>query len=262
MKSKTVDIYYFSGTGNTFLISKMITDNLLKNRYNVNKFLLEKSKPEDVNLNHTIGLAVPVAYYSTYPFIWKFINNLPKTNGTDLFLISTCASTAGALALQIKKVAIAKGYNPIGAITFKMPLNLTQTQIKDTKLKRLIEKANIKAIQFVESLINDKAKWQYKTVFAYFFFIMLKLIGSLPIKLYRHLYELNVNDSKCTQCGICYQICPADTIRMYEFPRFEDNCEYCMRCFAHCPEQAIYFNNKTFLPFKSANIDDILSKKK
>ncbi|HOQ79765.1 MAG TPA: EFR1 family ferrodoxin [Candidatus Cloacimonadota bacterium] len=257
MKSKTIDVYFFSGTGNTYLITNMIVDNLKKNNYTVNLFNIEKAKVDDINLNHTIALAIPIAYFSTYPFIWDFIEKLPKTNGTSFFLISSFAGTAGALALQIKKAIVKKGYHPIGALNVKMPNNFAQKAVKEKKVSILLSKANIKTIHFVEELIQEKSVWKYNVITSYLFLFLLYIAGDYPVKLYRKLYPIAVNDTKCTQCGICYQVCPADTIRMYEFPRFENNCQYCLRCFAHCPEQAIYFQDKVFVPYRSADIKSI-----
>jgi hypothetical protein len=42
---------------------------------------IEDSKPEDIHLNHIIGLRFPIAELSTYEFVWKFIKSLPEAQG-------------------------------------------------------------------------------------------------------------------------------------------------------------------------------------
>ena len=68
-----IDFYYFSGTGNTLLVVKKMAETFEKNGINVNLHKIEESNTEDVNLEHTIGIAFPVAVLSTYPFVWEFI---------------------------------------------------------------------------------------------------------------------------------------------------------------------------------------------
>ena len=74
-----VDIYYFSGTGNTFLAVKELARRLEERHKHVRLFSIEESDPSQIELTHTIGLAFPVAVFSTYPFVWNFIDNLPQT---------------------------------------------------------------------------------------------------------------------------------------------------------------------------------------
>jgi len=257
MKSKTIDLYYFSGTGNTYIVTRMIENFFKKNDYKVNLFCLEKVNPQSINLNHTIALAMPTAYFSTYPFVWDFINKLPNTNGTDLFMFTTMAGMVGALLMQVKRIIVRKGYNPIGAESFIMPSNLIKKH-DDQKLVDLRLKAEKKAIRYVEQLINEQAKWNYNVVFAPLFDMLFKFAN--PPKRFRKSYPVTVDKSRCIQCNICYQSCPSDNIRMYEFPRFEDNCQMCMRCYSFCPAEAIYFKNTRYVPYHSAGIDEITMK--
>ena len=49
----------------------------------------------------------------------------------------------------------------------------------------------------------------------------------------------SVDESLCTQCGICRDLCPADAIRLTPYPIFTDACISCYMCVRNCPEQAI-----------------------
>lgn len=66
-----------------------------KNDINVNLYPIEKSDSAEINLNHTIGLAFPVAGLSTYPFVWKFLESLPEANGTSAFMLDTLGGVFG-----------------------------------------------------------------------------------------------------------------------------------------------------------------------
>ena len=73
MVKDVIDFYYFSGTGNTLLVVKNMQETFQENGIQVNLHKIEESNPEDINLNHTIGLGFPIAELSTYNFVWKFI---------------------------------------------------------------------------------------------------------------------------------------------------------------------------------------------
>lgn len=256
MKNKNIDIYYFSGTGNTFLVCNMLKNHFSDKNFNVRLFPMDRSKHIEINLNNVIGLAMPSAYFSTYPFVWDFINNMPKTNGTDCFMINTMGGFSGGLLLPVKKVLKNKGYNTIGACEFIMPSNLNKKHVSNEEFKTKVETSQKKSFHFVNDLIEDRAKWSYNPIVSFIFEMLFKLAN--PPKRFRKMYTISVDTSKCIQCNTCYNSCPSDTIRMYEFPRFEDSCQMCMRCFSFCPVNAIYFKKQNYVPYKSAELKEIL----
>ncbi len=86
MLKRTIDFYYFSGTGNTLLIVKKMKEVFEKKSIQVNLFHLEKCNPTKNNISNTIGLAFPVAEQGTYPFVWDFIRAMPNTK---VFMVDT-----------------------------------------------------------------------------------------------------------------------------------------------------------------------------
>jgi ferredoxin len=53
-------------------------------------------------------------------------------------------------------------------------------------------------------------------------------------------------DDRCTSCGICERICPADNIVLTAGrPVWNRRCEQCFACLHWCPEEAIQFGKKT-----------------
>ena len=50
-----------------------------------------------------------------------------------------------------------------------------------------------------------------------------------------------VDESLCTECGICEKGCPYNAIILAPKPQFDmDKCYGCWRCYNKCPELAIY----------------------
>jgi len=82
MVKDVIDFYYFSGTGNTLLVVQKMSDVFTEKGIQVNLHPMERSKPDNINLNHTIGLGFPIAELSTYNFVWNFIRGCPKQTRT------------------------------------------------------------------------------------------------------------------------------------------------------------------------------------
>jgi len=63
-----------------------------------------------------------------------------------------------------------------------------------------------------------------------------------PAKRCVALVKFEVNEEKCTRCGICFRLCPAQAItwRKKEPARIDKNaCIRCMTCISNCPADAI-----------------------
>jgi len=59
-----------------------------------------------------------------------------------------------------------------------------------------------------------------------------------------------IDEEKCTGCGICVELCPLDTLRMDEkgekaVIKYPDDCMTCYTCELSCPVGAVYVH-----PFK------------
>lgn len=66
-------------------------------------------------------------------------------------------------------------------------------------------------------------------------------ILSLPARLSRHY--MRINPSKCVNCGICYQICPAKSVKRLvdSHQIIKNECLVCMKCSRKCPENVITY---------------------
>ena len=241
MNKDVIDFYYFSGTGNTLLVVKKMKETFQKEGSKVNLFKIEDSNPKNVNLDHIIGIAFPVAIFSTYPFVWDFIHKLPPSNRTKIFMVDTMGGFSGGIVGPVRKIIKKKGYNPIGALEIQMPINIFFIQDKDTNESK-IQKGLIEAEKYALDLINDKANWGRIPVFSDA--MNLFSIGTLKlteIYLHQKLFIFDPDKQKCSKCGICLKICPVENIKIEDdqYPKHGLNCQYCLRCVSFCPKGAI-----------------------
>ena len=251
----SIIIYYFSGTGNTILVVEKLLEIFLKNNIKVETLKIENSNPEEIDTKETIGLAFPVAMQSTYPFIWDFINRLPKVNGTEIFMIDTLHAFSGAIVAPLKKVLIKKGYKPIGAKEVIMPSNI-RNKVNPVKDKKVIKKGLKLTEDYVYSLINKNAKWGNIPIFPHIFYYLVSrnFLWNFIRKLGS---KFKINHNKCTRCRICIEICPVKNIVMSDFTEHKDKCQLCMRCVMFCPTEAIKIPFVKIQRYTSVNIDKI-----
>ena len=84
-RDRPIDIFGFSGTGNTLLVAREIAATLREAGVTVTLRLMERADPADVDPTHTIGLAFPVAVQTTYPLVFRFARALPLARGAAHF---------------------------------------------------------------------------------------------------------------------------------------------------------------------------------
>ncbi len=249
LQPKNVDIYYFSGTGNTKLVVDKIKEVLKSQGYNVSLYKIEKVNPTEINLeNKVLGFAFPVALQGTYPFIWHFFEKLPSGNGNLVFLVDTLAAYSGGILGPVKRILRKKGYNPLIAKEIRMPSNLSGSLDQ-----KKIEKGLKQAENFALDLIELKGSWYDIPIYSDFLSIFSR--KEFFWNFFRRIFHLTIDKQKCKKCNICVNICPVGNIEIKEYPEHKDHCVFCLRCISFCPQDAIYFKEKkNFKKYKSIEL--------
>ncbi|MDR3274981.1 MAG: hypothetical protein LBS81_03225 [Endomicrobium sp.] len=62
MKNRIIDIYFFTGTGNTYLAAKKISETLSKNKCFITLNDMTSPDPEKINLSNTIEYVFPLQH--------------------------------------------------------------------------------------------------------------------------------------------------------------------------------------------------------
>jgi flavodoxin len=153
-----IDIYFFSGTGNTLLVVRKMQEVFMENGIDTHLYPIEDSKLQDVDLDHTLGVAFPVAILSTYNFVWDFVRSLPEARGTKIFMVDTLGGFSGGVVGSMREKVKKKGYNPIGAKEIIMPLNVFYIQDEDT-CQGKVAKGLVEARKYALNLIDGEAAW-------------------------------------------------------------------------------------------------------
>jgi formate hydrogenlyase subunit 6/NADH:ubiquinone oxidoreductase subunit I len=250
MKNKSSDIYFFSGTGNTYLAAAKIARTLERGGCGVKLLPIEKSDPSKVDLTKTLGIGFTVACWNTYPLVRKFIKNLPETNGTEAFVFCTMGDNSFKTQAEYAKILKDKGYEIIGTKAFRMPNNFIAIQSEE-KNKRKISLAYPKIERFASDLLDGKAETEKTNALSRLCFKISRFITGLWEKqLAQKMINLRVKKDLCVKCGLCQKLCPTQNIVLKDYPEFKGKCQICLRCSSYCPKKAIVsfavFGGKTY----------------
>jgi ferredoxin len=251
---KKVELYWFSGTGNTLLAAQCLADSLRAGGVQVDFRSIERHAPEKVSTLCTLGLCFPVACFSTYPVVTGFISRLPFGNGAGVFILDTMGGSSLGYPSVLYRILKAKGYLPLGACEIVMPSNFLPAKIDSSeaeKLKKGLEKAGA----FGKALLENKAEWKRIPCLPHIASLLFKPAWKTMAKRGTR-YQINRN--LCSKCGLCEKLCPAGNITMETYPCFGKNCQQCMRCVMFCPLRAISYGSKRFIQYKKVDSADLL----
>ncbi|MGM0640958.1 MAG: EFR1 family ferrodoxin [Thermotogota bacterium] len=255
---KELNIYYFSGTGNTKILVDEIANYFKKKYYEVHKHKIEKIKSEEVVKSGLICFAFPVAIHTTYPFVRKFIENIEFNKDMTIFGFTTLGGDYSGVPYYFHKLFKKKDCEYLGLEEFSTQNNFMQKSINNDKAKAKLEKAKEDIKTFSNKIMNrEKIEYIKKPLTDMF----VPLANQKWMwKLTQKSLGMKINQKKCISCGICVELCPVKNIvYVGDYPEIKNDCESCMRCFSFCPQQAIEINSKDEIKkYRAISLEEIL----
>ncbi len=237
--TKSVGIFYFSGTGNTEIVTTLLAEKL-KRRVHVEILKIEdilKGKTDfQVEKYDIIGIGYPVHALNAPRIVFDFIRRLPSGNKRAfIFKTSGDPFMNGGPTLLLRDRLNEKGYTVFYERLVVMPANVL-VQYHDRLVKQLYNAAVEKTERMCEDILSGKVDLQKNGQLsgAAYLFSGLEWIGAPFFG-----KDLKVRDS-CNLCNECVRKCPKNNIsRKGDTITFGWKCMMCMRCIYNCPEGAI-----------------------
>jgi ferredoxin len=239
---RTIGIFYFSGTGNTKMIAKLLATEF--NRYvsvvdviAIDE-LLKTNKTAEVEKYDIIGFGYPVHAFNAPRIFFEFIEQLQDGKKKKTFIFKSAGDPfmqAGSTAL-VRKAFQKKGYDVIYERLFVMPANVL-VRYPDQLIKQLYNTAVHRVKTMVKEILSETIKLQKNTFFSTFATTAFSNMEKFGARFFgKNLY---VSDS-CNHCDICISNCPTNNITKQKgHIRFHMKCTFCMRCIYGCPVNAI-----------------------
>ncbi|MFL8674097.1 EFR1 family ferrodoxin [Clostridioides sp. GD02404] len=235
-------IYYFSGTGNSLVVSKALKEMLNENKEVIP--LAIHRKKQTIDINEDILIIVFPVYFANAPDIVKyFVDKLNFNSNTHIYAIATCNGVAGHSLFTIDKLLKKKGKKLSAGFIIDMPGNALTTplDVEEERLRNLTNRVS-EIAKYINNSENGSIEGK-NNLKSYIDSVMLRLVGkNMQIATTKFFAE-----SKCNGCGTCKKVCPVDNISIvYKKPKWGNECERCLACFHWCPKEAINIK-KSFL---------------
>lgn len=236
-----IDLYYFSGTGNTKIVTDIISNSLISKDFKVNIYEIEKGFQPD-SMASKIIFAFPANSQAVSPLVWKFFKTLPEVSGADAYLLTTLNESV-YITRPLYNLLKRKGYNPKVSCMISMPNNMLDTPADENQDRQMIEKALVKAQTFI-NCITSETQFHDTEYTGARIVSFLSRNTALPWFFMRQIFKLDTNKEKCSNCGLCKNRCPVGNIKHNDYPIHGYKCEFCMRCVSNCSNKAIYIKGK------------------
>lgn len=223
-----MEIFYFTGTGNSLWAAKKIAEH-----FNAKLNSITNYNRTEIN-DEIIGFVFPI-YMGDVPwYVKKFILNL-KGSAKYVFAVATLNGHDGITPKNIDKALFKNGMKLSYYKNIVMPGNCIQSS-KGENQKRL--SAAPKQIDLIiKDLENKTVNYssdenlpEENFVEKSYFYSKLNIMKSFRIT------------SKCNGCGLCSSLCPANNIEIQNGKakhKSKKDCTACYKCFHICPQNAV-----------------------
>ncbi len=237
-------IVYFSGTGNSKYIARLIAEKLNDKAENAAKMIKSEETPEFTSELPYVFVAPTYAW--RIPRIFEEWIKKCKFNGSrKAYFILTCGEDIGAAGNYIKKFAEDIDFEYMGTAAVVMPENYLAmfepaAEEDDDGIVKAAEEYTKKLIE----KISENAPLE-KVKIAFADYIKSSIVNSSFYSFCVKAKKFYVTDS-CISCGKCADNCMLNNITMQNGkPVWHDNCTHCMACICKCPAEAVEYGKNT-----------------
>ncbi len=256
----STEIYYFSGTGNSFYVAKELQKRIIDSEL-IPMISLLKQEIIEVQ-GETVGLVFPLHGMTAVPIPVKiFLKKLDLKSASYIFTIVTRAGTKCFAFNKINQILrrnrkfldsnfiITMINNDPKFEVYKIPTGESISQVESKIQTRL---------DSISRIIINKEKYQEKDS-DYIDFPFIKPVNYLLERVVllgmfwaevTHTNNYFYADSKCVGCGICEKVCLSQKIKMInKKPIWQEKvkCYLCYTCLNYCPEQAVQIKSKIYM---------------
>jgi len=248
---KKAAVVYCSPGGSTRHVSRVIEKEIENAGISVLSADLGKGDDGSSVINEAgnekicLFIGSPVYVNHPLPSVMRFISDLPDNADICAVPFVTWGGASSGIALyDMGKALIDKGIPLIGAGKIlslhstmwrcENPLGKGHPDEEDDRLIRKLVREVLKkaAAGSAESLSLSDLAYQTEKVHAEMEKMTLETVRlNMPNK--------ELSEELCTECEVCAETCPVQTITLSPYPEFGDNCIFCFQCVRNCPEEAI-----------------------
>jgi len=241
-----INLFYFSGSGNTKWVADRLKENFVFYGSNVELFNIENIEKADISDCEAIIIGTPIHAEVAPKVVMDFVNKLPDdATGMECILYSTLGAKSAAALDIIRKILQGKGYTVVSQSFISMPNNYyfgAGLEPSSEKINGLLEAAQGKIKGIVEEYLKKNRKINSVNIFR---IGIGKIIGKSFMKFLPKISKGLTATENCNKCGLCLRNCPKGNITFENgHAVFHSQCIMCTRCIHICPSNAIRYKGK------------------
>ncbi|MBN2532041.1 MAG: EFR1 family ferrodoxin [Spirochaetales bacterium] len=253
----SIEIYYFSGTGNSLFVAKEISSRLEDSKLIPIVQSLKKSQIK--TSSDIVGFIFP-NFCLTLPIPMRmFLDRADLGSSKYLFAVCTRGGTESEAFEYIDKLLKKQNKKLNAKINVTMPWNHPlgkENLTSESNIKRLddLVSAMYKKLDIFVNYIKGGEDYSMPDTDADYkipdwakLFLISKTFN---YESHRFMYQNFIkyySDSKCKGCGICEKVCLSGRIHIIDGkPHWSKNpgCFGCFTCINYCPQKAIQIKSK------------------
>jgi ferredoxin/flavodoxin len=254
-----MEIYYFSGTGNSLYVAKELQKRfpgavLIPVVSLLNNDVIEST-------GDTVGFVFPIHGMTIPVPVKKFLEKADLRSASYIFAVATRAGTIARAFDKINKILGKNGR----ALDSQFILNMASNdpKFKDWRPATKDEMAKIESdvqekLDVIKNVVIGREKYNerdttgkaFEVIFP--FNVILEKLVLLGIWSVEHIgvNDYFYADSKCTGCGTCEKVCLSGKVKMVDKRPVWQNktrCHFCYTCLNFCPAQAVQIKSKIYM---------------
>lgn len=267
-----IEIYYFSGTGNSLVVAKSLAEKLGARLIPLLPLLKKEVIETDAEV---IGLVFPIYDFKAPLMIQSFTKKIPNLDSRYVFAVATYGFMPMSAMVKLRKSIQQMGGKLSGGFVVSMPNNgiITETITPERHSKMRNDwNAKLKEINDYVAARRE-GKIETSNILTHFILSGLfiraipKLVGLEKEVVLRGWESFAfTSDGKCTGCGVCVLVCPMCNVTLEGGkPSWGKDCLGCFACLQWCPEESIQAGRITVNQSRYHNpdvkISEIISQK-